>query len=85
MIAAVAVALKDGADSVAVTGYADGKGTPERNRKIAAERARAVRDALLAQGISGERVRLVEPPDAVGDGSPAQARRVEIAQVAAGN
>jgi len=77
-IEAVAAALKASPDTVEVSGYADSKGTPQRNHKFAAERAKAVRDGLVAQGVAGDRIRLVEPVQVVGDGDPVEARRVEI-------
>jgi K(+)-stimulated pyrophosphate-energized sodium pump len=78
-IAAIVAGLKGTSDTVVVTGYADSRGTPQGNHRFAAERAKAVRDALVGQGIAGERIRLVEPAQVIGDGSAAEARRVEIA------
>jgi outer membrane protein OmpA-like peptidoglycan-associated protein len=78
-IAGVAAELKGARGIVLVTGYSDGRGTPERNRRFAEDRARAVGDALAANGVPGERIRLVKPARAVGDGSREEARRVEIA------
>jgi len=38
-----------------------------------------VRDALVAEGIPADRVRLKQPQDVTGPGSEREARRVEIA------
>ena len=79
VIASVAATLKDTQDQIRVTGYADARGTPQRNRKFAEERARAVRDALASSGIARNRIELVPPERVVGDGPAEEARRVEIA------
>ena len=83
-ITRVAAALKGGDDTVEVTGYADRRGAAERNRKIAEERAVAVRDALIEAGV--EEGRIVVKPSAIvtGSGSDDEARRVEIARARAG-
>jgi membrane fusion protein (multidrug efflux system) len=80
-VAGVAERLNGGAGSVEITGYADARGSAERNRKFARERARAVRDALIAAGVAAERVVVKQPAEAVGSGADHEARRVEIAQL----
>jgi membrane fusion protein (multidrug efflux system) len=82
VVAAVAAALKGTQDRIRVTGYADARGTQQRNRRFAGERARAVRDALASGGIARDRIELVEPEKVVGEGPAEQARRVEIVRVA---
>jgi membrane fusion protein (multidrug efflux system) len=77
-IAGVAAALKEGRDVVEVTGYADRRGSAERNRKIAEERAVSVRDALVAAGVEAERVVLKPSNVITGSGNDDEARRVEI-------
>ncbi len=62
-----------------VTGYADRTGSQVANVELAKRRATAVRDALVAQGIAADRVRLRQPQDVTGTGSGREARRVEIA------
>ena len=84
-VARVAGALGGMPDAIEITGYADGQGSPERNRRLAQERAQTVRDALIAAGVAGERVRLKRPDNVTGSGSDAEARRAEIAQAAGGN
>jgi len=80
-IAGVAGALKGSDGKVEVTGYADGKGSAARNRSIAEKRAQAVRDALVAGGVAGDRIMLKRPDSVRGSGSDAEARRVDIRQV----
>ena len=61
-----------------VTGYADKRGSVERNRRIAEERAKAVRDALVAAGVEQDRIVMKAPATVTGSGTDADARRVEI-------
>jgi membrane fusion protein, multidrug efflux system len=77
-VSAVAAALKDGKETVEVTGYADRRGSAERNRRFAEERAKAVRDALVAGGVEETRVVLKPSNVITGSGSDDEARRVEI-------
>jgi len=73
-----APAMKAGANVIDVTGFADRSGNHAANVALAKQRAVAVRDALVAEGIPIERVRLTAPQDVTGSGSPEQARRVEL-------
>lgn len=65
-----------------VSGYHDPTGDAAVNEALARERAEAVRDALVAEGISEDRVVLEKPADASGtdevNASNATARRVEV-------
>ena len=61
-----------------ITGHTDRSGSRDANVELAKRRALAVRDALVAAGVSAERLRLKPPQDVVGSGSDADARRVEI-------
>ncbi len=70
--------MKAGANPIDVTGFADRTGNPAANVELAKRRAAAVRDALVAQGIPADRVRLKQPQDVTGPGSEAEARRVEL-------
>jgi membrane fusion protein (multidrug efflux system) len=74
-----APSMKAGPDSIDVTGFADRTGSHAANVQLAKRRAAAVRDALFAEGIAVDRVRLKEPLDVTGPGSEREARRVEIA------
>ena len=49
--------------------------------ELAKERAKAVRDALLAAGVADTAIHLQPPANITGSGSDMEARRVEIAQV----
>jgi outer membrane protein OmpA-like peptidoglycan-associated protein len=77
--AAAEVIKKDGAKA-AVTGYTDRTGDAAKNQELAKERAKAVRDALVAGGVPEGNVEM-RPPMFVetgAAGSDAEARRVEI-------
>ncbi len=63
---------------VSVTGYADKTGSAEANLEVAKNRATAVRDALLAKGVSADRVQMKPPMETTGGQNDAEARRVEI-------
>jgi membrane fusion protein (multidrug efflux system) len=77
-VAEIARAVTGTEDAIEVTGYADGRGSPERNRRFAEERAKAVRDALVAGGVAPGRIDLRRPAEVVGSGSSDEARRVDI-------
>jgi membrane fusion protein (multidrug efflux system) len=74
-----APAMKAGTNPIDVTGFADRTGNRAANVDLAKRRAIAVRDALVAEGIAADRVRLKPPQDVTGTGSDRDARRVEIA------
>ena len=71
--------MKAGTNPIDVTGFADRTGNYGANVALAKRRATAVRDALVAEGIPAERIRLKEPQEVTGSGSDSDARRVEIA------
>jgi membrane fusion protein (multidrug efflux system) len=71
--------MKAGIHPIDVTGYADRTGNHAANVELAKRRAVAVRDALVAEGIPADRIRLKEPIDVTGSGSDEQARRVDLA------
>ena len=71
--------LKDHANQGAVlAGFHDATGDPVKNALLAKDRAKAVRAALVAQGIAVERVRLRKPEQTDGGADLQAARRVEI-------
>jgi membrane fusion protein (multidrug efflux system) len=74
-----APAMKAGTNPIDVSGFADRTGNYAANVELAKRRALAVRDALLAEGIPADRVRLKQPQEVTGPGSDREARRVEIA------
>jgi membrane fusion protein (multidrug efflux system) len=74
-----APAMKSGTNPLDVSGFADRTGNHAANVDLAKRRAIAVRDALFAEGVPADRVRLKQPQDVTGPGSDREARRVEIA------
>jgi membrane fusion protein (multidrug efflux system) len=74
-----APAMKAGPNPIDVTGFADRTGNHAANVELAKRRAMAVRDALVAEGIAADRVRLKPPQDVTGPGGDREARRVELA------
>lgn len=79
LLKSIVPAMKAGPNPIDVTGFADRSGDHAANVELAKRRAQAVRDALVAEGIPAERVRLKQPRDVTGPGSDREARRVEIA------
>ena len=73
------------AQRIALEGHADERGTVEYNMALGERRAKAVKDALLSQGASGDQVKTASygesRPAVHGHDEPAwkQNRRVEIA------
>lgn len=63
--------------TVAVSGFNDASGDPAVNAQLSKERAEAVRNALLAQGVDQSRVVLEKPIDPT-EGHQAAARRVNV-------
>ncbi len=78
LLAGFAPPMKAGANPIDVTGYADRSGDRAANVELAKRRAAAVRDALVAEGLAADRVRLQPPQEVTGSGSDREARRVEI-------
>ncbi len=68
-----------GGKKVLISGFHDAKGNAARNAELARQRALAVREALIAAGVSERQIRLDKPAQTAGSGSDAEARRVEIA------
>jgi photosynthetic reaction center cytochrome c subunit len=81
-IAAAVEAMKKYAEiKVNVSGFADSRGSIDKNMELSKQRAFAVRDALKAAGIAEDRIILKKPEMAVAGGSEADARRVDIVSV----
>jgi Amt family ammonium transporter len=80
LVAAVAAAMKaDASLKVDVMGYTDRQGDLVANEALAKDRALAVREALAAAGVAGDRINLVKPAMVeTGAAADAEARRVEI-------
>ncbi|MDO4683418.1 MAG: OmpA family protein [Lautropia sp.] len=78
-IAGVVDMLKaDESRRVLVAGFHDPTGNAAFNKELARKRAFAVRDALIAQGISSSRIIMRKPEQTTGSGTLAEARRVEL-------
>lgn len=61
-----------------ISGFHDQVGDPARNAALARQRALAVRNALKALGVAEQQIELKKPEPMAGNGSDAEARRVEI-------
>jgi hypothetical protein len=64
--------------TVAISGYHDPTGDREHNIELAKNRAVAVGDYLMAQGIEEARIDMRKPIETTGSGSLEEARRVEV-------
>jgi len=58
-VTAVAQAMRNTSNDLIIAGFTDERGTAEYNRGLGERRALAVREALIAQGISGGRIQTV--------------------------
>ena len=63
---------------IVLSGFHDASGTAGVNAEIAKARAKTVREALAAEGVSAARIALRKPDVTLGDGTAPEARRVEI-------
>ncbi len=70
--------IRQGANPIDVTGFADASGSRAASLEIAGKRAAAVRDALVAEGIAANRIRLQAPRIDAGAGRERDGRRVEL-------
>lgn len=66
------------ASRIALSGYVDASGSADANAELAKQRAKAVRDALLAAGVPAEALELRKPQQITAEGGADEARRVEI-------
>ena len=83
VIREAAACIKEKGLKVDITGYTDKTGDVEHNLELAKNRAKAVQDALVAEGLAVETITLKPPMfytiiGTTGTGSTAEARRVEI-------
>ncbi len=67
-----------GGKKAVISGYHDATGDATVNAELAKQRAFAVRDLLKASGIAEDKVELKKSEQTTGNGSPAEARRVEV-------
>jgi cytochrome c oxidase cbb3-type subunit 2 len=65
--------------TLSISGFHDATGDQAANQALAKQRAFAVRDALVALGVDAGQLELISPALSTGEGSHAQARRVEVA------
>lgn len=83
-VSAVAQSVRSSGKTVIVAGFTDNRGTEEYNRSLGERRALAVREALIAKGVSGSKVQTVSfgkemPADAANNESAwAKNRRAEF-------
>jgi outer membrane protein OmpA-like peptidoglycan-associated protein len=68
---------------VALTGYTDKTGDETKNKEVAKDRAKNVREFLTSGGIDKARIEMSPPAAITGTGSDTDARRVEVTLVGA--
>jgi outer membrane protein OmpA-like peptidoglycan-associated protein len=68
---------------IALTGYTDKTGDETKNKEVAKDRAKAVREFFTKGGIDKARIEMAPPASLTGSGSDADARRVEVTLVGA--
>lgn len=73
-----AIAAAQGGQRLVISGFHDSTGDPALNAELAKQRAFAVRDALVGAGVAEASLELKKPEQTAGDGSNAEARRVEV-------
>jgi outer membrane protein OmpA-like peptidoglycan-associated protein len=73
-----AIAAAQAGKMLTLSGFHDASGDPAMNAELAKQRALAVRDALVGAGVAEAAMELKKPEQMVGDGSAAEARRVEV-------
>jgi OOP family OmpA-OmpF porin len=77
-IASIAQSAKGRDRPVAVTGYTDRSGDRDQNMELAKDRATAVREALVAEGVAESKIVMDPPTEVTGPGTDAEARRVDV-------
>ena len=75
------VAAANTGRNLLVSGFHDATGDPMKNAELAKERAKAVREALVAAGVDRARIVMRKPESLVGSADNAEARRVEVRAV----
>lgn len=75
------VAAADTKRNLLVSGFHDATGDPAKNAELAKQRAKTVRDALVAAGVDRARIVMRKPEVLVGSSDNAEARRVEVRAV----
>lgn len=64
-----------------ISGFHDKTGSVEQNAELSKNRAKALRDALIAAGVPQDRIVLLKPTETTGGGDDKEARRVELSAV----
>ncbi len=77
-IADLASTARDSERPVTITGYTDRTGDQGQNLELAQDRAQAVRQALVNEGVREDRIVMDPPRSVTGSGSDEEARRVDI-------
>lgn len=62
-----------------ISGFHDSTGDLASNQTLAKKRAQSTYDALLAGGVTADRIEMRKPESTEGDGDQGEARRVEVA------
>lgn len=71
-------AIKDPNSKIGLSGYHDKRGDPAANKELAKNRAKSVRELLLASGVPQDRIIMVKPQESTGGSDDKQARRVDV-------
>ena len=64
-----------------ISGFHDKTGSVEQNAELSKNRAKALRDALIAAGVPEDRIVLLKPTETTGGSDDKEARRVELSAV----
>lgn len=73
-----AINAAKGGKKLVISGFHDATGDAAMNAELAKQRALAVRDALVGAGVAEANLELKKPEQTTGEGSNAEARRVEV-------
>lgn len=74
----IAKLAEEPAKLVLLSGYHDETGGAAVNAEVAKARAVAVKEALIAAGVSADKIQMRKPAITLGGGDDAEARRVEV-------
>lgn len=78
-LSGIVAELKEGKKKAVLSGFVDPRGSAELNAELSKNRAKAVRDLLIAQGVAEDAIELRKPSDIVPEGTDyAELRRVEL-------
>lgn len=78
-VAAEMVEMGKSGKKLAVSGFNDPRGNAKLNAELSKNRAKSVKEFLIAQGVPADNVEMVKPEETTGDsGSDAENRRVDV-------